>query len=52
MSLAITLSVSFFAQNVSDLKFTTFIADTENSYVVFNKKDTNVKYCYGFVYSC
>lgn len=50
MSLAITLSVSFFAQNVSDLKFTTFIADTENSYVVFNKKDTDVKYSYGFVY--
>lgn len=39
-----------FSQTVSDLKFDAGVIDSENSYVVLPKKETDPKYAYGFIY--
>lgn len=50
ISLFLMLSISMFSQTVSDLKFDSNIIDSENSYVALQKKETDTKYGYGFIY--
>lgn len=47
---SLVLSISMFSQTVSDLKFDSGVIDSENSYVVLPKKETDQKYGYGFIY--
>lgn len=50
ISSLLVLSISMFSQTVSDLKFDSNVIDSENSYVVLPKKETDPKYGYGFIY--
>jgi tetratricopeptide (TPR) repeat protein len=47
---SLVLSISMFSQTVSDLKFDSGVIDSENSYVVLPKKETDQRYGYGFIY--